>query len=626
MSGGLYQQKCIFVSMSYYKEIYRYTFKYKGLAWATILFNLLFVVFNLLSLILFIPVLQLIFKDPSELSFVGTPRWEGGLTGIVNYVQDAYNHYMYTLVKADPKSALLFVCLTVFIAFFLKNVFRYGAVWTQSRLRMTVVRDIRLALFKKSLELPLSYHSNEKKGDLMARMNSDVNEIEVAVVSLLELIFREPLAILINLATLVYMSPKLTLTALLLIPISAFVISRIGKSLKRTAKKTQEQLGFLYASMDENLGGVRVIKAFEAIGFVVQQFRKQNDQHQRLATRVFRKRDLSPLVNETLGAMVLLALVYFGGRLILNGEEIGLSGEVFLTYIIVFSQFLRPIQSVSNNMANMNKAQASQDRINSLLKTPDPIINPPNNTPVLSLEKGISFQNVGFAYQDQVVLDQINWEVAKGSLVAIVGESGSGKSTLMDLLLRFYDVNKGCIKIDGIDIREIELSSLRNIIGVVSQESFLFNLSVSQNIAFGDLSFDLERVVSAAKIANAHEFISSLDDGYDTVLGERGNKLSGGQKQRIAIARAVYKNPSILILDEATSALDTASEKLVQQALENLMQQRTSFVIAHRLSTVRNADQIIVLSKGKIVEQGTHDALMLQGGLYKNLCALQGLN
>ncbi len=626
MSGGLYQQKCIFVSMSYYKEIYRYTFKYKGMAWATILFNLLFVVFNLLSLILFIPVLQLIFKDPSELSFVGAPRWEGGLTGIVNYVQDAYNHYMYTLVKADPKSALLFVCLTVFIAFFLKNVFRYGAVWTQSRLRMTVVRDIRLALFKKSLELPLSYHSNEKKGDLMARMNSDVNEIEVAVVSLLELIFREPLAILINLATLVYMSPKLTLTALLLIPISAFVISRIGKSLKRTAKKTQEQLGFLYASMDENLGGVRVIKAFEAIGFVVQQFRKQNDQHQRLATRVFRKRDLSPLVNETLGAMVLLALVYFGGRLILNGEEIGLSGEVFLTYIIVFSQFLRPIQSVSNNMANMNKAQASQDRINSLLKTPDPIINPPNNTPVLSLEKGVSFQNVGFAYQDQVVLDQINWEVAKGSLVAIVGESGSGKSTLMDLLLRFYDVNKGCIKIDGIDIREIELSSLRNIIGVVSQESFLFNLSVSQNIAFGDLSFDLERVVSAAKIANAHEFISSLDDGYDTVLGERGNKLSGGQKQRIAIARAVYKNPSILILDEATSALDTASEKLVQQALENLMQQRTSFVIAHRLSTVRNADQIIVLSKGKIVEQGTHDALMLQGGIYKNLCALQGLN
>ncbi|MFN5506322.1 MAG: ABC transporter ATP-binding protein, partial [Flavobacteriia bacterium] len=433
-------------------------------------------------------------------------------------------------------------------------------------------------------------------------------------------------AIIINLFTLIYMSPQLTLISLLLLPISAFVISRIGKSLKRTAQKTQEQLGFLYASMDENLGGVRVIKAFNAIPFIAASFKQKNDQHQKLATRVFRKRDLSPLVNETLGATVLLALVYFGGRLILNGEHIGLTGEVFLTYIIVFSQFLRPIQSVSNNMANMTKAQASQDRINSLLNAADTIAEKSNCQDIKSFNAEISFNNVGFSYQEQPVLAQINWRVKKGTLVAIVGESGSGKSTIMDLLQRFYDVSEGSIQIDGVDLRDLRISSLRNLIGVVSQESILFNLSAAENIAFGEENLNMDKVIAAAKVANAHEFIAELEQGYDTVLGERGNKLSGGQKQRIAIARAVYKDPAILILDEATSALDTASEKLVQEALEKLMQNRTSFVIAHRLSTVRNADQIIVLSKGEIVEAGKHSELLDKSVVYKKLCALQGLS
>jgi subfamily B ATP-binding cassette protein MsbA len=377
--------------------------------------------------------------------------------------------------------------------------------------------------------------------------------------------------------------------------------------------------------MDEHLGGVRVIKAFDAIGFIARAFQQKNDQHQKLATRVFRKRDLSPLVNETLGATVLLALVYFGGRLILNGEEIGLTGEVFLTYIIVFSQFLRPIQSVSNNMANMTKAQASQDRINSLLHAQETIIEKPNRIQLQAFNTDIAFHQVGFSYQEQPVLHDINWRVKKGSLVAIVGESGSGKSTLMDLLQRFYDVSAGSIEIDGIDLRDLSLTSLRGLIGVVSQESILFNMTAAQNIAFGDENPDFERIIAAAKVANAHEFISEQDNGYQTVLGERGNKLSGGQKQRIAIARAVYKNPAILILDEATSALDTASEALVQQALENLMHKRTSFVIAHRLSTVKNADEIIVLSKGQIVERGNHETLLAKESYYKKLCALQGL-
>ena len=611
--------------MSYYKEIYKYTFKYKGLAWATILFNFLFVVFNLLSLVLFVPILQLIFRTEASLSIVNAPKWKGGLEGIVNFVKDSYNYEMYILVKTDPKGALLFVCISVFTAFLLKNVFRYGAVWTQSKLRMSVVRDVRGALFEKSLKLPLSYHSNEKKGDLMARMNSDVNEIEVAVVSLLELIFREPLAILINLVTLIYMSPQLTLISLLLLPVSAFVISRIGKSLKRTAQKTQEQLGFLYASMDEHLGGVRVIKAFDAIGYISSAFQQKNDQHQKLATRVFRKRDLSPLVNETLGATVLLALVYFGGRLILNGEEIGLTGEVFLTYIIVFSQFLRPIQSVSNNMANMTKAQASQDRINSLLHAQETIINKPDCIQARDFKNLIAFNQVSFSYQEQPVLQDINWAVKKGSLVAIVGESGSGKSTLMDLLQRFYDVSEGSILIDGHDIRDLKIHDLRDLTGIVSQESILFNVSVRENIAFGDEHPNMEKVLHAAKVANAHSFISELENGYDTVIGERGNKLSGGQKQRLNIARAVYKDPAILILDEATSALDTESEKLVQDALETLMQGRTSFVIAHRLSTIKNADEIVVLSKGEIVEKGSHEQLLAAKSHYYKFCSLQGL-
>ncbi|MEN9698968.1 MAG: hypothetical protein RLZZ301_166 [Bacteroidota bacterium] len=612
--------------MGYYREIYNYTFRYKAIALLTVVCNLLFVIFNLLSLVLFVPVLQLIFRNPEELEIVKTPHFHGGATGLFDYLKDSYNYQMYELVRHDPKSALLFVCITVLLTFFLKNLFRYGAVWYQSQLRMAVVRDVRDALFEKALRLPLSYHSNEKKGDVMARMNSDVGEIEVAVVSLLELIFREPIAILINLASLIYMSPQLTLISLFLLPISAFVISRIGKSLKRTAKKTQEQLGFLYSEMDEGLGGVRIIKAFNAIDFVFSRFRTMNLHHQQLATRAFRKKDLSPLVNETLGAMVLLALVYFGGKLILDGKEIGLTGEVFLTFVIVFSQFLRPIQSVSNNMANMTKAQASQDRINELLTADEVVHEVKNPRSIQVFRESIEFANVSFAYKETPVLKNIDWTVKKGAMVALVGESGSGKSTLMDLLPRFYDVAAGSVRVDGRDVRELSLSDLRDLIGVVTQESILFNLSVAENIAFGAENIDLERVKHAAQVANAHAFIEELENGYETVIGERGNKLSGGQKQRLCIARAVYKDPAILILDEATSALDTESERLVQDALEKLMVNRTSFVIAHRLSTVRNADEIVVLSKGEIVERGTHHALIAADTLYKKLCALQGIS
>jgi subfamily B ATP-binding cassette protein MsbA len=611
--------------VSYYKEIYNYTFKYKTTAFIVVLCNLLFVIFNLLSLILFIPVLQLIFRKPEELVTVLEPKFEGGFFTVFNYIKDYYNFWMYDLVKNDPKDALFFVCISVVVAFFLKNLFRYGAVWYQSELRMAVVRDVRDALFLKSLELPLSYYSNERKGDLMARMNSDVGEIEVAVVSLLELIFREPLAIIINVASLIYLSPELTLVSLFLLPISAFVISRIGKSLKRTAKKGQEQLGFLFSAMDEGLSGIRIIKAFNAIPQFFSNFKKLNLQHQQLVTRTFRKKDLSPLLNEFLGSGVMLSLVWFGGKMILEADKEALTGEVFLTFVIVFSQLLRPIQSVSNNMANMTKARASQDRINEVLNADEKIVEKENALAIHDFNSEITFKNVRFQYGDEPVLNDINLTIKKGATIAIVGESGSGKSTMMDLLPRFYDVTSGQILIDGKDVRDLKIMDLRGLIGIVSQESILFNVSVLENIAFGEVNPDLERAKEAAKIANAHNFIIELENGYNTIIGERGNKLSGGQKQRISIARAIYKDPKILILDEATSALDTESEKLVQEALEKLMINRTSFVIAHRLSTVKNADEIIVISKGKIVEQGSHGILMSINGHYYKYSSLQGL-
>lgn len=613
--------------MKEFLEIYRYTFTYRGRAILVIVSNLLFVIFNLISLVLFIPVLQLIFKPAEEVPDLIEPNWSGNLLDIFAYIKDSYNFFMQKMVNEDPKNALLFVCISVFAAFFLKNLFRYAAVWHQSELRMAVVRDVRNKLFSKAMNLPLSFYSNERKGDLMARMNSDVGEIEIAVISVLEIVYREPIAIIINIAMLVYLSPQLTLISFILLPISAFVISRIGKSLKKTAKSGQEQMGIVYSSIDENLSGIRIIKAFNAIDQVYEAFKVVNLKHQQLITKTFRKKDLSPILNETLGAGVMLCLVWFGGVMILDAKnDAVLTGEVFITFIIVFSQLLRPIQGIATNMAFLNKARASQDRINEILNTDERIYEIENPTALPELKTGIRYENVSFKYKDEYVLKNINLTINKGKTIALVGESGSGKSTLGDLLPRFYDVNEGTIFFDNIPITDCSILDLRNHIGIVSQESILFNTSVRENIAFGMPNATLQEIENAARIANAYDFIMNLEAGFDTNIGERGNKLSGGQKQRISIARAVLKNPNILILDEATSALDTESEKLVQDALDKLMQDRTSIIIAHRLSTIRNADEIVLLSKGEIKERGTHDELIQLKGMYYNLCSLQGIN
>lgn len=612
--------------MKQLSTIFKATFLYKGRAIATIVFNLLYVIFNLLSLVLFVPFLQVIFPS-EEVEIVSKPTLEGeGINAYIEFLSDSYNYFMTSMAQEDPKYALLFVCVTVVIAFFFKSLFRYLAIYHQSQLRMAVVRDYRDKLFKKSMGLPISFFTEEKKGDLMSRMNNDVNEIEVAVIAVLELVFRDPLSVIITVSVLVYWSPALTLFSFILLPLSALIISQIGKSLKRTASKGQKQLGVLFSFLDEYLGGIRIVKAFNATDESVRKFAAINLHHQRLSTRAFRKRDISSPLNEFLGAVVMIAIVWYGGSMILDGEAgSGFTGKEFIGFIIVFSQLLVPVQSIAKNSANLSKAKASQERIEEILSADDKILDPENPVKIQPLKKGIEFKNVSFAYQSEMVLKNLNFELLKGKTVALVGESGSGKSTIADLLPRFYDVNTGEITYDGININQFSLHDLRDQVGIVSQESILFNDTIFNNIAFGMDNVSEEDVIQAAKIANAHDFISAMEDGYHSNIGERGNKLSGGQKQRVSIARAVLKNPPIMILDEATSALDTESEKLVQDALDKLMKNRTSLVIAHRLSTIMNADLILVLSKGEIMERGTHEELFAKKGLYYKLSTMQGL-
>lgn len=608
------------------KQIYHMTFKYKGTAALVIFYNLLFVVFNLISLVLFVPFLQIIFPPGEAKEEVIKPVFNGRFTGLFDYMSNGYEYFMYTMVEDNPKEALLFVCISVAIAFFLKNLFRYGAIYHQSQLRMAVVRDVRDSLFTKALRLPLSYYTEERKGDLMSRMQSDVGEIEIAVVAILELIYRDPFAIIINIAALVYWSPELTLFSFILLPISALIISLIGKSLKRTALQGQEQMGILVSAIEEGLSGIRIIKAFNAIPQAMGSFKRINLRHQQLITKTFRKKDLSPPLNETLGAIVMIIIVWFGGSMILDsGQESRFTGKQFIGFILVFSQLLRPIQNVAKSIGNLHKAKASQERINAILNADEKIREAQNPVRLSNLTREIEFRDIHFKYRDEYVLRNISFKIPIGRTLALVGESGSGKSTLADLLPRFYDVEEGEVLFDGENIKNVSIKDLRDHIGIVSQESILFNDSVRNNISFGSPQATIEEIQQAAKIANADTFISELDNGYETNIGERGNKLSGGQKQRLSIARAVLKNPDVLILDEATSALDTESEKLVQEALDNLMKDRTSLVIAHRLSTIKKADEIIVLSKGKIVERGTHEELIALKGTYHRLSSLQDI-
>lgn len=610
------------------KQIFKLAFSQKKSAYLTIISNLFYVIFNLISMVLFIPFLTFIFKpdENAQIENLIQPDWNTK-EDIITFFGDYYDYLMQDFIAdKGAEGALLFICITVLAAFFFKNLFRYGAVYNQSYLRMAVVRDLRLKLFSKAIRLPLAHHSEERKGDLLARMTSDLSEVEVALVYILEMIFREPIAIIVTLGALYYISPELTIFSLILIPISGLIISGIGKKLKKTANKSQSQMGVLLSRIEESIGGVRIIKAFSAEKESDDKFAEDNLKHQQISTSAFRQRDLASPLNEFFSAAVLLGIVWYGGSLILESTTLnvdGMDGEQFIAFIVIFSQLLRPIGNVASGMTATKKAEASLDRINAILDVEDSISEPEKPINKTDFNTQIEFKNVSFAYKDTKVLDNINFSLLKGKTVALVGESGSGKSTISDLIPRFYDVNDGEILIDDVNIKKLTKTNLRQFISIVTQESILFNDSVENNIKFGNPTATKAEIIEAAKIANAHDFIEELESGYTTNIGDRGNKLSGGQKQRVSIARAILSQAPIMILDEATSALDTESEKVVQNALDNLMKNRTSLVIAHRLSTIRNADLILVLKKGVIVEQGNHNDLIALDGYYKSLCEIQ---
>ena len=522
-------------------------------------------------------------------------------------------------------TALGYLCLVILACFLLKNISRYMALYQLASIRNGVVETLRNDIYAKMLSLDLSFFSEERKGDIQARLMNDVQEIQFSIVGAMELLFREPLAIILTLTALFAISWKLTLFSLILLPVSAFIISRIGKSLKRSSARAQERLGALSSTLEETLSGVRIIKAFNAERIMVNHFKKVNHDYKSTSNKVYRKRDLASPLNEMIGAIVMIALVWFAGSIVL--EERGISAATFLGFIITFSQLLIPIQGVANSLSNVNKTIPSIDRVNKILDADVHINDPENPLELSALKEGIRYDNVSFSYDGTTpVLSNINVDIPKGRTVALVGESGGGKSTMADLLPRFFDVSGGAIMIDGKDIRQVGVADLRNLMGIVTQESILFNDSIRNNIAFGMETATNEQIMEAARIANAHDFIMEFPEGYNTNIGDRGSKLSGGQRQRLSIARAVLKNPDILILDEATSALDTESEALVQQALEKLMENRTSLVIAHRLSTIKHADEILVLQQGQVVERGKHTELFDMGGVYRKLCDLQSFS
>lgn len=613
--------------MKSFRIVLNYARGFGFYSFLNIVFNILSAIFNLITLLLFIPFLKLLFQDSDKVVIPVKPILDtssGWLDGYKNYI-GSYSNYLMDdyLFSAGKGNGLLYFCIFILVLFFLKNLTRYMAMYYLAVIRNGVVMNLRKQLYGKLIGLPVGYFTNERKGDLISRLTNDVTEIEVSVMSSLELIFREPFTIIIFLLSMLVISPSLTLFSLILMPISALIIGRVGKSLKRTSAKGQSKMGEVVAGIDEMIGGLRILKAFNAEEQSKRNFEKTNSEYNKISIRMFRKRDLSGPMSEFLGSAVLITLVWFGGNLILGGNADDLNGESFIGFIIVFSQLIRPVQGIATAHSNINKGLAAKDRVDEILNTHNAIMEQKDALPVTEFNSEIRFENVTFRYETEDVLKNVSFNIPKGKTVALVGQSGSGKSTIADLVPRFYDTTSGDVLLDGVSLKKLKAKDIRSFMGIVSQESILFNDTIAGNIALGDPNPDLKRVEEAAKIANAHEFISNLENGYLQNIGERGMKLSGGQRQRVCIARAVYKNPPILILDEATSALDTESEKLVQDSLSSLMKNRTTLVVAHRLSTIQHADEILVLQKGEIVERGNHTDLYAANGVYRKLCDMQ---
>ena len=607
--------------MTYFKKILQFARPYKQFAVLNIVCNIFYALFSTLSFIALIPVIDILFDKSKRVAI--KPNYEG-ISSAKDYLVDYFNYQVTQKVIDDEISALIFICGIVVLLFFLKNLFGYLAAFFITFLRNGVLRDVRNALYNKILHLPISYFSEKKKGDTISRITADVNEVQTSFLSILELIVREPLTIVFTIIAMLMISAKLTIFVFIFLPISGFIISLIGKKLKSQSLRAQEENGHFLSIVEETLSSLKIVKGFNAENKFQDRFEESTNKLNTILNSLINRQNLASPTSEFLGIFVIVIILWFGGNMVLIEES--LNPAAFIAFLGLAYNILTPAKQISKATYSVKKGNAAAERIIDVLETESSIVDSKNAISATNFNTNVQIEHIDFKYENELVLKDFSLTVPKGSTVALVGQSGSGKSTIANLVTRFYDVNSGSIKVDGTDIREITKKSLRDLMGLVTQDSILFNDTIRDNVALGKTNATEEEIIEALKIANAWEFVKELPNVLNTNIGDSGNKLSGGQKQRLSIARAVLKNPPIMILDEATSALDTESEKLVQKALENMMRNRTSIVIAHRLSTIQNADLIVVMQKGEIVEQGRHSELMMKNGTYKKLVEMQSFD
>lgn len=607
--------------MTYFNKIFKFASPYSKYIFLNIFFNILYAIFSALSFLSLMPMLEVLFGDSNRT--YNKPEFDG-LSNFGNNLEEWLNFQVSTFAGDDPKKALIFVILTIIVLFFLKNFFNYIAMFFITFLRNGVLKDLRQSVYEKIIDLPLPYFSEKKKGDVISRITADVLEIQHSFLSVLELIVREPLTIFFTILAMFLISFELTVFVLFFIPLSGFIISLIGKSLKPTSNLVQAEQAEILSITEETLQGLKIIKGFIAELFFINRFQKTNDKFYNYSNKLINRQNLASPLSEFLGISVIGVLLWYGGQLVL--VDLQLKPAAFLTYMGLAYGVLTPAKAISKASYSIKKGNAAAERVIEVLESESTIKEINNPIKIDTFENELKFKNVSFKYEKEIVLKNLSFKIKKGQNIAIVGQSGSGKSTIANLIPRFYDVSEGEIEIDGINIKKLLKKDLRNLIGIVTQDSILFNDSIANNITLSDSSKNTNQIIEATKIANAYEFIEKIDDKLDSNVGDSGGKLSGGQKQRISIARAVLNNPPIMILDEATSSLDSKSEKLVQDALDNLMKNRTSIIIAHRLSTIQNADLILVMDHGEIVELGKHEELIKVNGIYSKLIKLQSFN